>query len=168
MYVQEWQNERIVKQIAYYAKRRSDVNDFKALREAQATPNDSDNFLVSNIIKVLVATDADFQNVNISGVCLREFNLDGFRFRNADFSNAEFRDVNCLLPMSSLIGMALSHDGRILGVGDTNGIIYLFRTGSWRCVSRLAGPCPWTRSMQFVGSNANAPLKTTASTNPHE
>ncbi|MEE3719401.1 NB-ARC domain-containing protein [Tumidithrix elongata RA019] len=118
----------------------------KAMLEQQV-PQPS-NYLVGNLLNLLVHSQSDLRGWDFSSLTvwqadLRQANLTGVNFCNADLAKSVFAES-----LNSLVSLAFSPDGRLLASGDVDGEICLWLADGQQLLT-LQGHPGWVWSLAF-------------------
>jgi WD40 repeat protein/transcriptional regulator with XRE-family HTH domain len=114
------------------------------LRSAQSV-----GYGAGNLLNLLVCLKTDLQHWDFSRLTmwqadLRQVNLAGTNFQNADLTKSAFAEG-----LSGVLAVALSPDGRLLATGDVDNVIRLWRMDDLQPLLTLEGHTGWVWSVQF-------------------
>ncbi|NUN66816.1 hypothetical protein HCU40_19140 (plasmid) [Pseudanabaena biceps] len=154
-YVREMQKRLILEPLAehllaQFGNLEAIEQQLKTMLEKQAPQ--SSNYLVGNLLNLLVHLQRDLRGCNFSGLTvwqadLRQVNLTGVNFCNADLAKSVFAES-----LNSLVSLAFSPDGRLLASGDVDGEICL-RLADGQQLLTLQGYTGWMWSLAFSSDN---------------
>jgi WD40 repeat protein/transcriptional regulator with XRE-family HTH domain len=106
-------------------------------------------YVVGNLINLLVQLQidlrgSDFSDLVVQQVDLRQINLAGVNFQNADLTKSIFSET-----LSHVMSIAISSDDQIVAVGDLSGRIYLWNTATTQLITTFEGHIGWVWSVAF-------------------
>ncbi|HEY9672485.1 MAG TPA: NB-ARC domain-containing protein [Waterburya sp.] len=122
----------------------------QALRSLRAAPlGQSPNYLAGNLLNLLVHLQADLRGCDFSSLTvwqadLRQINLAGVNFRNADLTTSVFTET-----LGGIISLAFTPDGERLATGDADGKIRLWRVADGKQLLTIQGHGSWVWSVSF-------------------
>ena len=154
-FVREMQKRLIVKPVverllAQFQHSQAIVDCLKAMLENQQQHGlCQENYLAGNLINLLVHLHGDLSGCNFSGLSirqadLRQVNLAGSDFRNADLSTSVFAET-----FSGTMSVVFSPDGETLATGDIDGKICLWRVADGKQLLTLQAHQTWIWSIDF-------------------
>ena len=96
-------------------------------------------YAAGNLINLLVQLKVDLQGSDFSELVvrqadLRQINLVGVNFQNADLSTSLFSET-----LGVPTSVDISPDGQVFAVGDINGFVYLWNVVSHQLIATLEG-----------------------------
>jgi WD40 repeat protein/transcriptional regulator with XRE-family HTH domain len=106
-------------------------------------------YIAGNLINLLVQFQvdlrgSDFSNLVVKQADLRQVNLTGVNFQNADLAKSIFSET-----LSVARSIDLSPDGQTIAVGDTNGNVYLWNISTAQLLDTFSGHKGWVWSVAF-------------------
>jgi WD40 repeat protein len=107
------------------------------------------NYIAGNLLNLLVHLQSDLRGCDFSELSvwqadLRQNNLAGVNFRNADLATSVFAET-----LSSVVSVCFNPDGSLLATGDTEGKICLWRVVDGQQVLTLQGHTSWIWVVTF-------------------
>jgi WD40 repeat protein/transcriptional regulator with XRE-family HTH domain len=127
-----------------------DQQQQQAPRSLRAAPlGQSPNYLAGNILNLLVHLQADLRGCDFSALTvwqadLRQVNLAGVNFRNADLTTSVFTET-----LGGIISLAFTPDGERLATGDADGKIRLWQVADGKQLLTIQGHGSWVWSISF-------------------
>ena len=148
-YVQQMQKRLIIEPIAeqlqlQFGNPQAIEQHLKTiLRQQQQQAPLQSNYIAGNLLNLLVhlRTDLrgyDFSELTVWQADLRQVNLAGVNFRNADLATSVFAET-----LSSVLSVSFNPDGSLLATGDVEGKICLWRVVDGQQVLTLKGHTGW-------------------------
>jgi WD40 repeat protein/transcriptional regulator with XRE-family HTH domain len=118
-------------------------------RQLLAQQGQKPGYIAGNLINLLVQLhvdlhDSDFSGLVVAEADLRQVNLAGVNFQNANLAKSIFSET---LGMATSIDM--SHDRQIVAVGNSSGSIYLWNIAATQLLATLEGHTGWVCSVAF-------------------
>lgn len=106
-------------------------------------------YAVGNLINLLVQMKvdlrgSDFSELVVQQADLRQFNLAGVNFQNADLTKSIFSES-----LNSAMSIDISPDGETVAVGDSTGLIYLWQITTTKLLATFEGHTSWVWSVAF-------------------
>jgi hypothetical protein len=142
-YVREMQKRLIVEPIAeqlrlQFGTSPAPEQPLKTLLEQQKQAPQPD-YIAGNLLNLLVHLQADLRGCDLSELAvwqadLRQANLAGVNFRNADLATSVFAET-----LSSVVSVSFNPDGSLLATGDLDGKICLWRVVDGQQLLTLQG-----------------------------
>ncbi|QLE44647.1 hypothetical protein FD723_03760 [Nostoc sp. C052] len=152
-YVREMQKRLIVEPTAeqlqlQFGKSQSLEQQLKNLLEQQKQAPQP-NYLAGNLLNLLVHLQSNLRGCDLSELAvwqadLRQVNLAGINFRNADLTTSVFAET-----LSSVMSVSFNPDGSLLAIGDLDGKIYLWRVVNGQPVLTVQGHAGWIWAVTF-------------------
>jgi WD40 repeat protein len=152
-YVREMQKRLIVEPIAeqlliQLGNSQALEQQLKAMLEQQQQAPQP-NYIAGNLLNLLVHLQSDLQGCDFSELSvwqadLRQINLAGVNFRNADLATSVFAET-----LSSVVSVSFNPDGSLLATGDVDGKICLWRVVDGQQVLTLTGHTGWIWTVAF-------------------
>ncbi|WP_199321945.1 NB-ARC domain-containing protein [Leptolyngbya sp. FACHB-321] len=107
------------------------------------------NYIAGNLLNLLVHLQSDLRGCDFSELSvwqadLRQSNLSGVNFRNADLATSVFAET-----LSSVVSVSFNPDGSLLATGDVDGKICLWRVVDGQQVVTLKGHTGWIWTVAF-------------------
>ena len=153
-YVREMQKRLIVEPIAeqllfQFGNAPALEQQLKTLLEQQQQQTPQPNYIAGNLLNLLVYLQSnlrgcDFSELTIWQADLRQVNLTGVNFRNADLATSVFAET-----LSSVMSVSLNPDGSLLATGDLDGKLCLWRVVDGQPVLTLQGHTGWIWAVTF-------------------
>ncbi len=153
-YVREMQKRLIVEPIAeqlllQFGNSQALEQQLKTMLEQQQQQAPQPNYLAGNLLNLLVhlqcnLRDCDFSELAVWQADLRQVNLAGVNFRNADLATSVFAET-----LSSVVSVSFNSDGSLLATGDLDGKICLWRVVGGQQVLTLQGHTGWIWAVTF-------------------
>jgi WD40 repeat protein len=153
-YVREMQKRLIVEPIAeqllmQFGNSSAIEQQLKTMLEQQQQQAPLPDYMAGNLLNLLVHLQADLRGCDFSELAvwqadLRQVNLAGVNFRNADLATSVFTET-----LSSVVSVSFSPDGRLLATGDLDGKICLWRVVDGQQVLTLQGHTGWIWAVTF-------------------
>ena len=117
-------------------------------QQQQQAPR-SPNYLAGNLLNLLVYLQTDLRGWDFSALTvwqadLRQVNLAGVNFRNADLATSVFTET-----LGGIISLAFTPNGERLATGDADGKIRLWRVSDGKQLLILQGHESWVWSISF-------------------
>jgi WD40 repeat protein len=152
-YVREMQKRLIVEPIADQLLIQSGnlhtlEQQLKAMLQWQQQQAPQPNYFAGNLLNLLVHLQIDLRHCDFSELAvwqadLRQANLSGVSFRNADLATSVFAES-----LNSLVSLAFSSTGCLLATGDVDGEIRLWLADGEQRLT-LKGHAGWAWSLAF-------------------
>ncbi len=153
-YVRQMQKRLIIEPIAeqlliQFGNSQALEQQLKAMLEQQQQAPLQPNYLAGNLLNLLVHLQADLRGCDFSALTvwqadLRQVNLAGVNFRNADLATSVFTET-----LGGIISLAFTPDGERLATGDADGKIRLWRVADGKQLLTLQGHGSWVWSVSF-------------------
>jgi transcriptional regulator with XRE-family HTH domain len=153
-YVREMQKRLIVEPIAeqlrlQFGNSSALEQQLKTLLEQQQQQAPLPDYMAGNLLNLLVHLQSnlrgcDFSDLTVWQADLRQVNLAGVNFRNADLATSVFAET-----LSSVMSVSLSPDGSLLATGDLDGKICLWRVVNGQQILTLQGHTGWIWAVAF-------------------
>ncbi|OUL31549.1 hypothetical protein BV372_20125 [Nostoc sp. T09] len=153
-YVREMQKRLIVEPIAeqllmQFGNSSAIEQQLKNMLEQQQQQAPLPDYMAGNLLNLLVHLQSklrgcDFSELAIWQADLRQVNLAGVNFRNADLATSVFTET-----LSSVVSVSFSPDGSLLATGDLDGKICLWRVVDGQQVLTLQGHTGWIWAVTF-------------------
>ncbi|MDZ8226554.1 NB-ARC domain-containing protein [Nostoc sp. ChiVER01] len=152
-YVREMQKRLIVEPIAeqlllQFGNAQALEQQLKILlQQQQQAPQP--NYLAGNLLNLLVQLQSNLRGCDFSALTvwqadLRQVNLAGVNFRNADLATSVFAET-----LSSVMSVSLNPEGSLLATGDLDGKICLWRVVDGQPILTLQGHTGWIWAVTF-------------------
>jgi WD40 repeat protein len=121
----------------------------KTMLEQQQQQALQPNYIAGNLLNLLVHLQSDLRGCDFSGLTvwqadLRQVNLAGVNFRNADLATSVFAET-----LSSVVSVSFNPDGSLLATGDVEGKICLWRVVDGKQILTLKGHTGWIWAVTF-------------------
>ncbi|BAY48665.1 WD-40 repeat protein [Scytonema sp. HK-05] len=154
-YVRQMQKRLIIEVLAeqlliHFGNPQALQQQLKAMleRQQQQAPR-SPNYIAGNLLNLLVHLQADLRGCDFSALTvwqadLRQVNLAGVNFRNADLATSVFTET-----LGGIISLAFTPDGERLATGDADGKIRLWRVADGKQLLTIQGHGSWVWSIGF-------------------
>ncbi|MBD2681747.1 MULTISPECIES: NB-ARC domain-containing protein [Nostoc] len=152
-YVREMQKRLILEPIAeqlqlQFGNSQTLEQQLKNLLEQQKQAPQP-NYLAGNLLNLLVHLQSNLRGCDLSELAvwqadLRQVNLAGVNFRNADLTTSVFAET-----LSSVMSVSFNPDGSLLAIGDLDGKIYLWRVVDGQPVLTVQGHAGWIWAVTF-------------------
>lgn len=119
------------------------------LKQQQQQAPRSPSYLAGNLLNLLVSLQVDlrswdFSNLAVWQADLRQVNLAGVNFHNADLATSVFTET-----LGGIISLAFTPDGEQFATGDADGKIRLWRAADGKQLLMLPGHESWVWSISF-------------------
>jgi WD40 repeat protein/transcriptional regulator with XRE-family HTH domain len=106
-------------------------------------------YVAGNLINLLVQLQvdlrgSDFSDLVVQQADLRQINLAGVNFQNADLTRSIFSET-----LSHVMSIDISPDDQMVAVGDLSGRIYLWNIATTQLITTFEGHIGWVWSMAF-------------------
>ncbi len=106
-------------------------------------------YAAGNLINLLVQLKVDlrawdFSNLMVAEADLRQVNLAGVNFQNADLTTSIFSES-----LNSAMSIDMSMDGQMIAVGDSSGLIYLWQIATTQLLATFEGHTSWVWCVAF-------------------
>jgi WD40 repeat protein len=153
-YVREMQKRLIVEPIAeqlllQLGNSQALEQQLKTMLEQQQQQAPQPNYIAGNLLNLLVHLQSnlrgcDFSELSVWQADLRQVNLAGVNFRNADLATSVFAET-----LSSVVSVSFNPDGSLLATGDLDGRICLWQVVDGQQVLTLPGHTGWIWAVTF-------------------
>jgi WD40 repeat protein len=153
-YVREMQERLIVEPIAeqlllQFGNSQALELQLKTMLRQQQQQAPQPNYSAGNLLNLLVYLQSDLRGCDFSELTvwqadLRQVNLAGVNFRNADLATSVFAET-----LSSVVSVGFNPDGSLLATGDVDGKICLWRVVDGKQVLTLKGHAGWIWAVTF-------------------
>ena len=153
-YVREMQKRLIVEPIAeqlllQFGSSQVLEQHLKVMLERQQQAPLQHDYLAGNLLNLLVHLQTDLQGCDFSALIvwqadLRQVNLAGVNFRDADLATSVFAEA-----LSSVMSVSFNPDGSLLATGDLDGKICLWQVVDGQQVLTLKGHDGWIWAVTF-------------------
>jgi WD40 repeat protein/transcriptional regulator with XRE-family HTH domain len=153
-YVRQMQKRLIIEVLAeqllsQFGNLQAIEQQLKAMLEQQQQAPRSPNYIAGNLLNLLVHLQADLRGCDFSALTvwqadLRQVNLAGVNFRNADLATSVFTET-----LGGIISLAFTPDGERLATGDADGKIRLWRVADGKQLLTIQGHGSWVWSIGF-------------------
>jgi WD40 repeat protein len=153
-YVREMQKRLIVEPISeqlllQFGNSQALEQQLKTMLEQQQQQAPQPNYIAGNLLNLLVHLQSnlrgcDFSELTVWQADLRQVNLTGVNFRNADLATSVFAET-----LSSVVSVSFNPDGSLLATGDVEGKICLWRVVDGKQVLTLKGHTGWIWAVTF-------------------
>jgi WD40 repeat protein/transcriptional regulator with XRE-family HTH domain len=125
----------------------SEVED--RARQLLAQQREKSGYAAGNLINLLVQLKVDLRGSDFSFLVvqqadLRQVNLAGINFQNADLSKSIFSES-----LNSAMSIDISPDGEIVAVGDSSGLVYLWEIATTKLLATFEGHTSWVWCVAF-------------------
>ena len=106
-------------------------------------------YVAGNLINLLVQLHvdlrgSDFSDLMVQQADLRQVDLAGVSFQNADLAKSIFSES-----LSSAVSIDISSDGQMIAVGDSNSRVYLWNITTTQLLATFEGHTGWVWSVAF-------------------
>lgn len=106
-------------------------------------------YAAGNLINLLVQLKvdlrgSDFSDLVVAEADLRQVNLAGVNFQNADLTKSIFSES-----LNSAMSIDISPDGQMIAVGDSSGLVYLWQISTTQLLATFEGHTSWVWSVAF-------------------
>lgn len=115
----------------------------------KATNHGFPGYGIGNIINLCIYLKLDIGALDFSNVIIRHADLRGIPLYGTHFQNASFQDSIFTETLGSVLALAYSPNGKLIAVGDNNGLVRLYTSGSGQCVAQISGHQNWIWGMAF-------------------
>jgi WD40 repeat protein/transcriptional regulator with XRE-family HTH domain len=152
-YIREMQKrvivEPIVEQLLIQLGPRDIERQLKAMLKQQQQAPQPSNYITGNLLNLLVYLQADLRDCDFSELVvwqadLRQINLAGVNFHNADLATSIFAET-----LSEVVSVAFSPDASLLATGDANGNVRLWQVEGGQQLLTLQGHSGWVWAVAF-------------------
>jgi WD40 repeat protein len=153
-YVQQMQKRLIVEPIAeqlllQFGSSHALELQLKTMLAQQQQQAPQPNYSAGNLLNLLVHLQSDLRGCDFSELTvwqadLRQVNLAGTNFRNADLATSVFAET-----LSGILSVSFNPDGSLLATGDVDGKICLWRVVDGQQVLTLKGHAGWIWAVTF-------------------
>lgn len=153
-YVREMQKRLIVEPISeqlllQFGNSQALEQQLKTMLEQQQQQAPQPNYIAGNLLNLLVHLQSnlrgcDFSELTVWQADLRQVNLAGVNFRNADLATSVFAET-----LNSVVSVSFNPDGSLLATGDLDGKICLWRVVDGQQVLTLKGHMGWIWAVTF-------------------
>ena len=153
-YVREMQKRLIVEPISeqlllQFGNSQALEQQLKTMLEQQQQQAPQPNYLAGNLLNLLVHLQRNLRGCDLSELTvwqadLRQVNLAGVNFRNADLATSVFAET-----LSSVMSVSFNPDGSLLAIGDLDGKICLWRVVNGQQALTLEGHTGWIWAVTF-------------------
>lgn len=118
-------------------------------RQLLAQQRQKPGYVAGNLINLLVQIQVDlcgydFSDLVIAEADLRQVNLAGVNFQNADLAKSIFSES-----LNSALSIDISPNGQIIAVGDSNSRVYLWNITTHQLLATFEGHTGWVWSVAF-------------------
>lgn len=118
-------------------------------RQLLAQQRQKSGYAAGNLINLLVQLKvdlrgSDFSELAIAEADLRQVNLAGVNFQNADLTNSIFSES-----LNSAMSIDMSPDGQMIAVGDSSGLVYLWQIATSQLLATFEGHTSWVWCVAF-------------------
>jgi WD40 repeat protein len=103
------------------------TNCLKSILRSLQKNGEKTKYAVGNIINLLSNLDADFTELDFSGLTIREAHFHGVSLHRVNFEYCKISDCNFEIKFGSPLTVAFSPRNQYLGLGNANGAAYLFK-----------------------------------------
>jgi WD40 repeat protein/transcriptional regulator with XRE-family HTH domain len=117
-----------------------------SLREEHA---EEDNYVVGNLLNLLIHLDVDLHHYNFSHLVVRQAYLQGVNLPDVNFAFADLERSVFTDTFGSILSAALSRDGKLLAIGTANGEVRLLEAATGRSLRIYRGHFDCVRSVTF-------------------
>ncbi|MEH2183825.1 NB-ARC domain-containing protein [Nostoc sp.] len=153
-YVREMQKRLIVEPISEqlllrFGNSQALEQQLKTMLEQQQQQAPQPNYLAGNLLNLLVHLQSNLRGCDLSELTvwqadLRQVNLAGVNFRNANLATSVFAET-----LSSVMSVSFNPDGSLLAIGDLDGKICLWRAINGQQILTLQGHTGWIWAVTF-------------------
>jgi len=153
-YVREMQKRLIVEPISeqlliQFGNSQALEQHLKTMLAQQQQQAPQSNYIAGNLLNLLAHLQSDLRGCDFSALAvwqadLRQVNLAGVNFRNADLATSVFAET-----LSSVMSVSFNPDGSLLATGDLDGKICLWRVVNGQQVLSLQGHTGWIWAVTF-------------------
>ncbi|MEC4817011.1 MAG: NB-ARC domain-containing protein [Scytonema sp. PMC 1069.18] len=102
-----------------------------------------------NILNLLVEMKISLDNLNCSGLTIRQAYLQDVQLHNTNFAICQFDKCVFTRTMDSVLAIAFSPDGKLIATGDADGKICLWEISKQKLRFRRTGHTNWVRTIAF-------------------
>lgn len=118
-------------------------------RQILAQQGQKPGYIAGNLINLLVQLhvdlhDSDFSGLVVAEADLRQVNLAGVNFQNADLAKSIFSET-----LAIATSIDISPDNQIVAVGDSSGRVYLWNITVTQLLATFEGHTGWVWSVAF-------------------
>ncbi|NJO44102.1 MAG: NACHT domain-containing protein [Cyanobacteria bacterium RU_5_0] len=97
------------------------------------------NYAAGNVVNLLCKSGIDLTGYDLSHLVIRQAYLQGISLPHVDFSDSDLSQSTFSEPFSSALSLAFGLDGKLLAVGDANGVICLWQVSQFQQFSVCRG-----------------------------
>jgi WD40 repeat protein len=122
---------------------------YQFLATLQNNPQVQPGYAGGNLLNLLChiqanLTNADFSNLVVWQAYLKNINLNGINFQNADLSKSIFTET-----LSSILAVGFSPDGKVLATGGVGGKVQLWQVADGKSLMSWKAHKRWILSLAF-------------------
>jgi WD40 repeat protein/transcriptional regulator with XRE-family HTH domain len=153
-YVREMQKRLIIEPVAeqlliHFGRSQAIEQQLKAMLKHQQQQSFQSNYVAGNLLNLLVHLQSDLRGYDFSELAvwqadLRQVNLAGVNFRNADLATSVFTQT-----LSGIDSVAFTPDGKQLATGGVDGKISFWQVADGKQLLTLQGHQSWILSVSF-------------------
>ncbi|MBD3883967.1 NACHT domain-containing protein [Phormidium tenue FACHB-886] len=136
-YIRESETRLILQPIASYLTAcfsKAEIGKWavQVLSALRRQPLPLKNYTAGNVINLLHEVGIDLTGYDLSHLIIRQAYLQGISLPHVDFSHSNFSQSTFSEPFSSALSLAFQLDGKLLAVGDNNGVICLWQVSQFQ------------------------------------